>query len=159
MSTFTRAGFEWRETYFVLFESKKRPTLKKIERALAKVNSRFKLAAEQADDQGNFQSVTLLSPEDFAAIDISYEMGEEVIEQGAALQKELRDSVADASELAQLERLPRLDARFDVLHFEQTARREQSDELLDPGALLIVLEQLVDLTGGVGVDPQSGTLV
>lgn len=158
MSTFTREGFKWRETYFVLFESKKRPTLKKIERALAKVNSRFKLAAEQADPEGYFESVTLISPEDNAAIDISYESGDEVLEQGAALQKELRGNLCDDDDMRRLERLPNLDARFDVLHFEQTTGGD-SDELLDPGALLIVLEQLVDLTKGVGVDPQSGTLV
>ena len=159
MSSFTREGFKWRETYFVLFESKKRPTLKKIERALSKVNSRFKLAAEQADSEGYFESVTLLSPEDFAAIDISYESGEEVLEQGAALQKELRANVCDDSERSQLERLPKLDARFDVLHFEQASGGDETDELLDPGALLTELEQLVDITKGVGVDPQSGTLV
>ena len=36
---------------------------------------------------------------------------------------------------------------------------DEADEMLDPSALLIVLDALVELTGGVGVDPQSGTLL
>ena len=31
--------------------------------------------------------------------------------------------------------------------------------MLDPSALLIVLETLAKLTGGVAVDPQSGTVL
>ncbi len=31
--------------------------------------------------------------------------------------------------------------------------------MLDPSALLIVMDALVEMTGGVGVDPASGTLV
>ena len=34
MSTFERDEYKWRETYFVLFESAKRPSLKKIEATL-----------------------------------------------------------------------------------------------------------------------------
>ena len=30
--------------------------------------------------------------------------------------------------------------------------------MLDPSALLIVMEALVELTHGVGIDPQSGAL-
>jgi hypothetical protein len=52
------------------------------------------------------------------------------------------------------------------LHFEHMTASEapaesddEFDEMLDPSALLIVLDALVELTGGVGVDPQSGTLL
>ena len=68
--------------------------------------------------------------------------------------------------MAALKRLRRYDGRFDVLHFEQVsdlpdneAEEEEPDELLDPGALLAVLGELAKLTGGVAVDPQSGTLL
>jgi hypothetical protein len=78
------------------------------------------------------------------------------------LYKELKSSVADGEERAKLARLRSFDARFDLLHFEQvTGGRgaDDLDEMLDPSALLIVLEALVELTGGVGVDPQSGSLL
>jgi hypothetical protein len=36
---------------------------------------------------------------------------------------------------------------------------EDLDEMLDPSALLLVLGELAKLTGGVAVDPQTGTLL
>ena len=61
-----------------------------------------------------------------------------------------------------LARLKSFDAKFDLLHFERKSdddAEDELDEMLDPSALLIVLDALVELTGGVGVDPQSGTLL
>ena len=62
-----------------------------------------------------------------------------------------------------LKRLRQYDGRFDVLHFEQIAELpgedEEPDELLDPGALLAVLGVLADITDGIAVDPQSGTIL
>jgi hypothetical protein len=161
MSTFEREEFKWRETYFVLFDSTKRPTLATIEAALRDLNDRFQISNARGDEDGRFESITILSPDDYAALDISYESGEEVQEQGAALAQEMKSSAADAEERAKLARLPGCDARFDLLHFEQTTDDEpgEEDEMLDPSALLIVLDALVELTGGVGVDPQSGTVL
>jgi hypothetical protein len=162
MSTFEREEFKWRETYFVLFDSSKRPTLKKIERMLRELSDRFELSNVRADEDGRFESITVLSPDDYAALDISYESGEEVLEQGAALQEELKATATEPEERTKLARLGRCDARFDLLHFEQTTADESEDdpdEMLDPSALLVVLDALVELTGGVGVDPQSGTLL
>ena len=165
MSTFERDEFKWRETYFVMFDSTKRPSLKKVERVLRGLSDRFELSNAVADEDGRFESVTLLSPDDYAALDISYESGDEVVEQGAALYEELKSSVTDSDEREKLKRLPKLDARFDLLHFEQVTNgdgggpEEDSDEMLDPSALLIVLDALVELTKGVGIDPQSGTVL
>lgn len=162
MSTFERDEFKWRETYFVMFDSAKRPTLKTVERVLRDLSDRFQLSNNRADEDGRFESITVMSPDDYAALDISYESGEEVLEQGAALEQEMKSSAADDEERARLARLPKCDARFDLLHFEQVTDDEaedEADEMLDPSALLIVLDALVELTGGVGVDPQSGTLL
>lgn len=49
MSTFERDEFKWRETYFVLFESCKRPTLKQVERVLKQLSGRFELSNNLAD--------------------------------------------------------------------------------------------------------------
>jgi hypothetical protein len=162
MSTFEREDFKWRETYFVLFDSRKRPTLKKVERILSQLSERFELTNARADEDGRFESITIMAPDDYAALDVSFESGEEVREQGAALAQELKSSASDDEERAKLARLPQCDARFDLLHFEEMVGDEpegELDEMLDPSALLIVLDALVELTDGVGVDPQSGTLL
>ncbi|MGD9721626.1 MAG: hypothetical protein AB7O59_05940 [Pirellulales bacterium] len=162
MSTFERDEYKWRETYFVLFDSARRPSLKKVERVLRNLNDRFELSNAMADEDGRFESITVMSPDDYAALDISYETGEEVVEQGALLRQELKSSAADDDERTKVERLPKCDARFDLLHFEQVTDDEpqdEMDEILDPSALLIVLDALVELTDGVGVDPASGTLL
>ena len=80
MSTFEREDFRWRETYFILFDSAARPTLQRVEKALKNLNSNFEIVNQRADDQGRFDSLTCLSPDDYAALDISYLEGEEVIE-------------------------------------------------------------------------------
>jgi hypothetical protein len=162
MSTFESAGYQWRETYFVLFDSLRRPSVDSISKTVSKLSRRFQLKNVTGDDTGMFESLTVVSPEDYAALDISYESGVEVREQGATLAAEMKAGAADAEERAKLARLPRCDARFDILHFEQvinTAAEEETDEMLDPSALLIVLDALVELTKGVGIDPQSGTVM
>ena len=169
MSTFERENYQWRETYFVLFDSAKRPTLRHVEKILHGLSDRFQLTGGTADEDGRFESITLLAPDDYAALDISYVAGEEVLEQTAALAKELQDSIDGPAQRAQVAKLAKCDARFDILHFEEMTAEappvavddedEEFDEMLDPSALLIVLDALSDLTKGIGVDPQSGTLV
>jgi hypothetical protein len=160
MTMFDSAGFRWRETYFVLFDSSRRPNREQMKAALKKLGRRFELGELHTDDRGDFESITLSSPSDYAALDISYLGGDEVPQQGTALADELRDGAIDATELAKVERLPKCTARFDIMHFEQvTDDADQEGEMFDPSALLIVMETLAELTDGVGVDPQSGTVL
>lgn len=165
MSTFENPAYRWRETYFVMMDAKDRPTVSQVEAALAMLNDRFELQNLQADDEGQFESVTLVSPDDFAALDICFIQGDEVDEQVAQLAKELKQGGVDKSEL---KKIAAATARLDVLHFQDVASGIESagsadedslDETFDPSALLVVLEALVDLTGGIAVDPQTGTTV
>jgi len=161
MSTFEDGNYKWRETYFVLFDAGKRPPLESIAKALQRINRRFELSNLTADEQGLFESLTLHSPQDYAAIDICYAADEDVSEQGATLAKDLQATATDPEERTKLARLPKCNARLDILHFEQVVGGEdgdESEELLDPSALLTILDTLVDMTGGVGVDPQSGAV-
>lgn len=161
MSTFERAGFHWRETYFVYFHAARRPSMKRIEKLLHGISQRFEMVDSCADEEGRFESLTVLAPDDYAALDVSLISGEEVVEQAGSLAKELRGGVA-REERERLAELARCDARFDLLHFEQlvpVAAGEEPDEMLDPSALLMVLDALVELTGGIGIDPQSGALM
>ncbi|MGD0898968.1 MAG: hypothetical protein ABR915_14105 [Thermoguttaceae bacterium] len=161
MSTFENDQYRWRETYFVLFFADKRPLLGTVEKHLASLSKRYQLSNQSGDEDGRFESLTVVSPDDFAALDICYTSGPEVLEQG----EELVDELAAAAEPPSrdlLRRLKQYDGRFDVLHFEQVAEaspEDDEDELLDPSALLAVLEALAKITGGVAVDPSSGTIL
>ncbi|HEX3998048.1 MAG TPA: hypothetical protein VHX65_05820 [Pirellulales bacterium] len=166
MSTFENDNYKWRETYFVLFNAAKRPSLEKMTEALQSLNRRFELSNTLADDDGGFESLTLRSPQDYSALDISYVSGEEVQTQGVELAEEMRPNAADPDERAKLARLPKCDARLDILHFEEIVggggsggSEDEGEETLDPSTLLNVLDALVRMTGGVGVDPQSGSVM
>ncbi|MEX2187727.1 MAG: hypothetical protein WD875_13065 [Pirellulales bacterium] len=168
MSTFENPAYRWRETYFVMFDVRRRPTVSQLESVLAKLNDRFDLQNLQADDEGQFEAVTLVSPDDFAALDICFLQGDEVTEQVAQFVKEMKRSGGDAAEL---KKLAGSTARLDVLHFQDVAsgitsgmaggdgEEDELDEVFDPSALLVVLDALVDLTDGLAVDPQTGTVV
>lgn len=162
MSTFENQNYKWRETYFVLFDSARRPKLEEVKQRLARLNPRFELSEGEADEHGRIDSISLRSPQDYAAMDISYVSGEEVSEQVDELQRDLKEGI-DADEEPKFNQLGQCDAKFDILHFEQVASEEPDedaeDEMLDPSALLSVMDVLMELTKGVGIDPQSGSLL
>ena len=162
MSTFENKNYRWRETYFVLFDAKKRPKLSSVAKAIGALNSRYELVDPSADCKGHIEALTVVSADDYAAMDICYIEGEEVLEQAPDLVKDLKKSAEDAFPDFPLSNILTYDGRFDVLHFEridEAFEEEEGDELLDPSALLIVLEALAKLTRGVAVDPQSGTVL
>lgn len=158
MSTFESDNFRWRETYFVLFDAARRPSLQKVEQTIQRLRDHFELSQACAEEDGSFESLTVMAPDDYAALDISYVEGEEVVEQVQQLIKDLKTSTLQPGDMEKLARLPKCDGRFDLMHFEQVLEGEE-DEMLDPTALLLVMEALVKLTGGVGIDPQSGALM
>jgi hypothetical protein len=161
MSTFENDRYRWRETYFVLFPASRRPTLKVVETRLAALSKRYSLENLGGDERGKFESLTLISPDDFAALDVCYTSGAEVLEHSEEMVQELSSTV-EPGQKALLKRLKEYDGRFDVLHFEQLSESgddDDDDELLDPSALLAVLEELAKITGGIAVDPQSGTIL
>jgi hypothetical protein len=161
MSTFEDDRYRWRETYFVLFAAERRPTLKVVEKRLAALSKRYSLHNPSADEDGNFESLTVISPDDFAAMDVCFTSGAEVLEHGEELVQELASTI-EPQQKSLLKRIKEYDGRFDVLHFEQISEGtddDEADELLDPSALLAVLEELARITGGLAVDPQSGAIL
>ena len=162
MSMFEDSRYRWRETYFVLFDAKNRPALKTVAKTLSALNKRFELTNRTADSHGHIESLTLVSPDDFAALDICYTEGAEVLEQAVSLVDDLKKAGAEAPPPVPWEQIKRYDGRFDVLHFEQIAEQaddEPDEEMLDPSALLVVLAALARLTKGVAIDPQAGTFL
>ncbi|HUY32234.1 MAG TPA: hypothetical protein VMV69_05590 [Pirellulales bacterium] len=150
--------FEWRETYFVLFQAAKQPLLKDVETAVKRLDGHFRMTEPMADDDGRIESLNVVSPEDHSALEIDYLCGTEVVEQVAQLTGEIRKG-GDADR-EKLKKLRGCDARFEVMHFEEMVDgADEDDETFDPSALLVLLDALVELTDGVGVDPQSGSLL
>jgi hypothetical protein len=155
---------EWRDTYFILFQQSDRPTLTQVEAAITESSRRLKLENLEADDDGMFESVLVQAPQDNAALEISYETGDAVIEQSADLAKQLKGEL-DAK---QLKRMLKADARLDVMLFERVASNgfggdEDEDDWeagsLDPSSLLSVVDALAKLTGGLPIDPASGAIL
>jgi len=154
---------EWRDTYFILFQSTGRPTLTQVEAAITDATQHVSLENLEADDDGMFESVLVQAPDDNAALEISYETGEAVVEQTTALAKQLKKELKP-DELA---RLLRCDARLDVMLFERVAESEfggdEDDDwevgALDPASLLNVVTALSKLTNGLPIDPASGAVM
>ena len=176
MNLFTDENYRWRERYCVLFEVGHRPTAEKVRRELLALDSRYQITSIVADDAGRLDALSLLAPLDFAAMDISYVAGEEVIEQALQLAEELAPGCRTPQNHQQLLQLAHCDARLDIDHFEQLVLEEALpldelewmeendqdalvDEHLDPGTLLRVIRRLSVVCQGVGVDPQAGEFV
>jgi hypothetical protein len=162
MSLFSNSRYQWRETYFVLFQRKHRPKAADVKRSLAELGSRIELHEMTVDPEGYLESLTILSHADAAGMDITYVEGAEVQEQLAELRRQWKRRPAEPRERAHLERALAAEVRFDVYHFEEVSDfsdEEEDDGPLDPGTLLLVLNKLARLCHGEAYDPQSGELV
>jgi hypothetical protein len=163
MSMFEDSRYRWRETCFVFFAAKKRPKLTIVTKLLSSLNKRFQLTNLSEDSQGRVDSVTVISPDDYAALDICYTDGGEVLEQVASLVDELKKGGVDSPPPVPWAEIKKYDGRFDVLHFEQVPEDiedgAEEEGMLDPSALLVVMGALAELTEGVAIDPQAGTFL
>jgi hypothetical protein len=161
MSLFENSDYQWRETYFVLFQAAKRPDAENVRRSLQKLDSRYKIDGVQANPKGLLECLTLISLDDYSAMDVSYVDSDDVAEQLPDLLRQLK-STAGKDDADQISKISKCNCRFDVFHFEHLVdgrSESEEDEFLDPGALLIVLQKLATLCDGVVVDPQSNTLL
>jgi hypothetical protein len=147
----------WRDTYFVWFPAARRPKLSDVEKVLRGLPEHFELRFPEQDDDGGFESITLLSSADHSALEISFLAGADLREQAQALAEEIKEN-GDAPP-QRLAKLASCDARFDIMLFEQVEEdEEEDDEMFDPSTLLVVLDALAKQVDGIGVDPQSGLL-
>jgi hypothetical protein len=126
----------WLETYFIMFPSSRRPTLSQVEHALSEADPRLQLENLAADEDGLFASLLVESREDHAAVEVSYEMGDAVIEQNLEWAKQLQKQLSPK----QLQQMLTADARLDVAHFERveagTLRKEPKAPQADKPAKL-----------------------
>ena len=163
MSLFENDEYQWRETFFIFFQDGVSLDATTIRDHLSNLDPRYQVTNVRANDQGEIESITLFAPDDYAAMDISVVSGEDIQEQKLDLIKELQET-AEADELSDIQRIERCDRRFEVYHFEQLvfvgrSPDDEDDDFMDPGAVLIVLQNLASLCNGIVVDPQSNTLL
>jgi hypothetical protein len=135
-----------------------------VEAAIVDASPGLRLENLEADEEGMFESVLVLAPQDNAALEISYETGDAVVQQSAELAKQLKGELTSA----QLQKMLRSDARLDVMLFEQVrdgawGDQEEDDDWesggVDPSSLLGVVESLAKLTDGLPIDPASGSVM
>jgi len=161
MSLFADSRYQWRETYFVLFDHKHRPQAEEVRAALAALGPRLEVSELVANAAGLLESMTILSHADAAGMDVTFVEGEEVKEQIVQLKQEWKGKKSSLKEKSHLERVLHADVRFDVYHFEEVSYLpdEEDDGPLDPGTLLLVLNRLARLCHGEALDPQTGELL
>jgi len=120
MTLFDDDRYDWRETYFVYFESSHRPKLQEVRRALKTHAPLLEILVSQADADGSLESMTIASYEDHAALEIVYREGNDILAEARHLFHSLKKD-ASGRELSQLKKIAQCVTRFDVHHFEQTA--------------------------------------
>ncbi|MCH8921693.1 MAG: hypothetical protein IIA67_00940, partial [Planctomycetes bacterium] len=76
---------------------------------MSAIGDRFEIENLMGDAEGNFEAVTLRSPEDYSAIDVSYVCGEEIVEENKRIAEELGPLSADEQEREKAGRLLKLD--------------------------------------------------
>ncbi|HMO14622.1 MAG TPA: hypothetical protein PKD64_17370 [Pirellulaceae bacterium] len=159
MSLFGDKRYQYRDTYFVLFDKKNLPTVAQIESALSDLGSRYETVDKRVKN-GILESMTVLAPQDFSAMDITLVEGHDVAAQVKSIQEEFRTVTLTGEDIKKLARLQNFDVRFDIFHFEEIGDSpDGEEEFLDPGGLLLVLEKLAELCDGVALDPQSQSLM
>jgi len=159
VSLFGDRNYQYRDTYFVLFDKQNRPSESQLKVLLKELGGKFE-TAEIRHNNGQVESLTLIDPQDYSAMDIAYVEGDDVVTQIGEIREEFHAITVRGDDVEKLKQLKDFDARFDIFHFEQVVDDAgDEDEYVDPGGLLLVMEKLVHICHGVGYDPQSQSLI
>ena len=154
MSLFENSEYRWRETFFILFRLENRPQAEDVKALFDTFSDRCQPGKVIADLEGRFESVTIIAPDDFAGLDVTFITGEDVADQVGEFLADFQP--LGKEEMQQAAAIAECNARYDIYHFEHSSAEEDEGEMLDPGALLLVLEGLAKLCQGNIIDPQSG---
>lgn len=159
MSLFENDQYEYTDTFFVFFKRENLPNAETVKAAIAELGDRYQFG-KIAFREEQFESMTILSPQDFSAVDIVMDPNADVPTQIEELITEFRTLTLTGDDRDKLSRFKECNTRFDLFHFEQkVSGNTDPDAFIDPGGLLIVLEKLRSLCDGVGLDPQSQMLL
>jgi len=157
VSLFEDDNYVYRDTFFIYLKLENRSTADHVKECIEALSEKYEIS-NLKDEDGKFDSITIRSPYDSSAMDIAYVQGDEVLENIAELMRDFRTITLSGDDHKKLQLLNECNARFDVFHFEQKSDNADEGAMLDPGGLLLVMERLVTLSQGVGLDPQSKTL-
>ena len=124
MSLFENEAYRWRDTYFVLFREKDRPSCEATLHAFESLGPRHSVQDLRRDDSGRLESLTLLSPDDFSAMDISYVSGEEVTEQVENLLQDYEQAEIDKAALWLKEKKNEIIAEYEEKVAEMVREKE-----------------------------------
>lgn len=158
MSLFGDDRYMYCDTFFVYLDESNRPTQEQIKTAITAGSEKYELSDVRAEEDGAFKSITVRSPHDSSGMDIVFVSGDEVKDQVAEVVDEFRQISLEGDDFEKLKRVANANARLDVFHFEETSDSEEPD-MIDPGGLFLILEKLNRVCGGIGLDPQSKTLI
>lgn len=164
MSLFENSEYQWRETYFVYFDGSHRPSTDAIRAMLHDLNSGYDISNVRSSAAGEFESLTLISRDDYAAMDLTCVATEEMREQTQELVEELKEN-ALPDETEMVAKVRDANCRLEVYHFEQlvfvgaSGSDDEPDDFMDPGSLLVVLNQIAEMCDGIVVDPQSNSFL
>ena len=159
MSLFENDQYEYTDTFFVFFKRENLPNAETVKAAIAELGDRYQFG-KIAFREEQFESMTIISPQDFSAVDIVMDPNADVPTQIEELITEFRTLTLTGDDRDKLSRFKECNTRFDLFHFEQkVSGNTDPDAFIDPGGLLIVLEKLRSLCDGVGLDPQSQMLL
>ena len=151
MSLFEDSSFQYRETYFVFFKSDAKPSAEQLKAMVDSFGRRYAVLKTH-ESEGNFEAITIVSEQDNAGIDVTLVEGDDVKEKVVEINEAFKSMTVSGDDLEKLGGVSGADTYLEVFHFEKFTFEE---EMLDPGALLKILDGLVELTGGVAYDPQS----
>ena len=132
MSTFDDDRYQWRETYFVLFDPAKKPLLHDIRTALDSMFRSLHVRESLADEQGRIESLSVASYDDLAATDLVYQCGDHVVAETNAVTEAMLLSKVSPKNRAKIEKAGKCRAKLEVLHFEQMEPIRHSESQEDP---------------------------
>ncbi len=119
MSIFDDDRYCWRETYLVMLDRSQRPTASETARCLQKQGVCLEITNLRSDADGWLESLTVISPNDNAAVEIQYFEGDEIAAEFAALADELERHELSAKERKKIDRSRNFFAKIELRHFEQ----------------------------------------
>ena len=155
MSLFEDENYMYRDTFFIHFNGENRPAGKDVQACIAAIDDKYEISDLKETEDG-FVSIEVRSPHDSSAMDIIFVEGEEVDEQVKELLVEFQSMTLTGDDMGKLKVLTDCNARLDIFHFE---RQSAGEDMLDPGGLFLIMERLSKVCQGVGLDPQSKTLL
>jgi hypothetical protein len=145
MSTFEDDRYQWRETYFVLFDPVKKPQLQEIRKGFERMFKSLEIREAIADEQGGIESLSVASHGDFAAIDLIYQCGDHVIAETNAMSEVMLPATSPKNR-KKLEKAKKHRARLDVLHFEQMEPNSHPESQEDPVFTFAALQPLATIS-------------